>query len=36
MSLFFDSHYLFEVGEKALMTSWSHSDFNMILAVATD
>ena len=36
MSLFFDSHVLLEGGEKATMTSWSHSEFNMILAVATD
>lgn len=36
MSLFFDNHVLLEGGEKATMTSWSHNEFNMILAIATD
>jgi hypothetical protein len=36
MSLFFDNHVLLEAGEKATLTSWSHNEFNMLLAIATD
>jgi hypothetical protein len=36
MSLFFDNHVLLEETEKAILTSWSHNEFNMLLAVATD
>ena len=33
--MFFDNHVLLEM-EKATFTSWSFSDFNMVLAIATD
>lgn len=36
MSLFFDSHYTLNAGEKATCSSWSNNDFNMLLAIATD
>lgn len=34
--MFFDSHVVLEGGEKATLSSWSHNEFNMILALATD
>jgi len=36
MSLFFDNHFALAAGETAVLSAWSNTDFNMILAIATN